>query len=365
MSLSKLWERIRIAFSILVAFGSVLLALAVAYWVTPYVLGLLDWNVTGFWAYILNGAMALIMLCIILAIMIPRALNKQNAFSQSIIDALKRISKGDFEVNIKTSKDFEGEFGTIIESIHEMAGELGQMEKMRQEFISNVSHEIQSPLTSIRGFAQALRSGEQLSAEERDHYLQIIETETMRLSKLSDNLLKLTALESEQQTLEITTYRLDQQLRNLVLACEPQWSQKQLDMELDLEKLTIAADEEMLSQVWMNLIHNAIKFTPDRGSIHIVMQGRQDQIEVRIKDTGIGIDEEHIPHIFERFFKSDTSRNRAKGGNGLGLSIVHKIIELHHGTIQVSSKRGSGTLFIIKIPADVVKAVENVQTAVN
>lgn len=346
---SKTWKKIKSLFQILIAILFVLACFSVAYWIDPYLFKWFGWSLSGYWAFMVHSIVSMCILGIVVFIMFPIARNKMKVFSKTVEDALKGIAKGDYNVNIKMDEDFETEFGPIVASIHEMAGELGEMEKMRQEFVSNVSHEIQSPLTSIRGFAQVLQN-DQLSAEERMYYLQIIETEAMRLSKLSDNLLKLTSLESEHYSLELTTYRLDQQLRNIVLACEPQWSGKQLDMDIQLENCSITADEEMLSQVWVNLINNAIKFTPESGSITITLVGRRDQVEVSVQDSGIGIAEEHISHLFERFFKVDTSRNRSKGGNGLGLSIVHKIVELHGGMISVQSKVGTGSTFVVKLP---------------
>jgi two-component system phosphate regulon sensor histidine kinase PhoR len=136
---------------------------------------------------------------------------------------------------------------------------------------SNVSHEIQSPLTSISGFSRALQN-EGLSTEERNHYLVIIETESKRLSKLSDNLLKLTSLESKQHPFDPKAYRLDKQLRKVVLACEPQWVEKGIEMDIDLGEVEIVADEDMMNQVWVNLIHNGIKFTPIGGTIRIELQ---------------------------------------------------------------------------------------------
>ena len=177
-----------------------------------------------------------------------------------------------------------------------MTDELNAMEKMRQEFVSNVSHEIQSPLTSIKGFARALQDNN-LSEEKREHYLTIIETETTRLSKLSQNLLKLT--ESEEYTPERVTYRLDQQLKQIVLNSEPLWAEKEIELDLDLEKVHITADQESMSQVWINLIHNSIKFTPSSGTISIKLKEYETLVEVRIRDTGIGISEEQKQHIFE------------------------------------------------------------------
>jgi signal transduction histidine kinase len=239
--------------------------------------------------------------------------------------------------------------GDLINSVNKMAAELGQLETMRQEFISNVSHEIQSPLTSIRGFAQALQS-ESLSALEREHYLKIIEAESTRLSKLSDQLLKMASLDAQQVKVETQPYRLDRQIRKVLLACEPQWLAKNLEVEAMLPETTITADEDMLSQVWLNLIYNSIKFTPCGGKICLELRRCDDKIEFKICDTGNGIAEEDLPHIFERFYKADKSRTGINGGSGLGLSIAHKIIELHKGTIEVESQLNTGTTFAVRLP---------------
>jgi two-component system, OmpR family, phosphate regulon sensor histidine kinase PhoR len=274
---------------------------------------------------------------------------KQMGVFSPIIEAMERIAKGDFTVRLEDTYDDRNFVGTLVKSVNTMAVELDQMEKMRQEFISNVSHEIQSPLTSIRGFAQALRN-DQLGPADRQHYLTIIETESMRLSKLSDNLLKLAALDAENVALQSQRYRLDRQLRTVVLACEPQWSIKQIGVDLELQELTITADEDMLSQVWTNLIHNGIKFTPAGGSLCIELCQRDGQILCSIADTGIGIAPEDQPLVFERFFKADRSRERALGGSGLGLAIARKIVELHGGTIAISSALGAGTTFTVCLP---------------
>lgn len=269
-----------------------------------------------------------------------------------IIEALEKIAKGDFRVNIENKYDRPEShmLGELVDSVNKMAVELNQIETMRQEFISNVSHEIQTPLTSIRGFAQALNS-DALSEEDREHYLTIIEAESMRLSKLSDNLLKLASLEAEQVKFEAKPYRLDRQVRNLILACEPQWLEKTLDMGVCLEEVTITADEDLLSQVWLNLLHNSIKFTPPGGRITIRLNRCEDLIKYQISDTGTGISQEDLAHIFERFYKADKSRTGLTGGSGLGLAITRKIVELHRGTIEVESQPGAGTTFSVSLPA--------------
>ncbi len=273
---------------------------------------------------------------------------EMNVFAP-ILSALERIARGDFSVRLEDEFTDNPMVSKLTSSVNKMAFELHQWESLRQEFISNVSHEIQSPLTSIRGFTQALEN-DQLTAEERHHYLGIIENESSRLARITEDLLKLAALESDHFKFEPKTYRLDQQIRNLILACEPQWRDKSIDMEASLDELEITADEDLLSQVWINLIHNAIKFTPEAGSVKVALSRRGDQAEVRITDTGIGISSEDRARIFERFYKADKSRTRTKEGSGLGLSIVQEIVELHHGTIEVKSKIGTGTTFIVRLP---------------
>ncbi len=266
-----------------------------------------------------------------------------------IIQVMEKISKGDFQVRLDNTIQENEPLVKLVRSVNNMASDLDRMEKMRQEFISNVSHEIQSPLASIRGFAHALQNDE-LGTEERKHYLNIIETESMRLSKLSDNLLKLASLESESTKYEPKVYRLDKQLRNLILACEPQWMDREINMEVSLEEVSITADEDLMSQVWINLIRNSIKFTPEDGRVCVDLHQQGDRIEIKISDTGIGIAEEDQTYIFERFYKADKSRESSNKGSGLGLSIVKKIVDMHHGTIGVQSKLSAGTTFIVTLP---------------
>jgi signal transduction histidine kinase len=232
-----------------------------------------------------------------------------------------------------------------------MARELGSMEKLRQDFISDVSHELQSPLTSIAGFA-ALLQKDGVSGEDVSHYAAIIETESRRLSKLSDNLLRLSTLEAGVTPLETREFRLDKQLENILLMLEPQWAGKNLSPEASLAKLSVSGNEALLSQVWINLLHNAIKFTPEGGTIHVQLTMDNGQWTVTVADSGIGIPEEAQIHIFERFYKADKSRDRALGGNGLGLSLVKKIVELHGGRVAVVSAKGKGAAFTVTIPAE-------------
>jgi signal transduction histidine kinase len=270
---------------------------------------------------------------------------------KKVSDAMKSISLGDYNIELDSQlKHTEHHpFGKFVKGINDMAIELKELEGMRQEFISNVSHEIQSPLASISGFAKVLKRSE-LTVEERERYLSIIETESLRLAHLSENLLKLTTIESDRYPFEGKVYRLDQQIRKVILSCEPQWVAKSLQLEVSLDEVDVFADEELMSQVWINLLTNAIKFTPEDGLMQIKLRNGMDALEVEIADSGIGIKEENLEFIFERFYKVDKSRNRSIGGSGLGLSIVKKIIDMHKGSINVSSKLDEGTLFTICLP---------------
>jgi signal transduction histidine kinase len=262
---------------------------------------------------------------------------------------LAQIAKGNFDVLLDPGN--VGVFNELAEAINEMAKNLGTLETMRQDFISNVSHEIQSPLTSIGGFA-ALLQKEGLPDGERRHYAKIIAAETKRLSSLSENLLKLSSLENNKIPLSKKDFRLDKQLENTALISEPQWSVKNIELEADLQKINICGDEDLLSQAWVNLLHNAIKFTPEGGRIHISLSPLTDgkTAAVKISDTGAGIAPDDQIHIFERFYKADKARDRSLGGNGLGLSLVKRIVEMHGGSITVESEIGKGTVFEIVLP---------------
>lgn len=312
----------------------------------------LHWQMGGLPMQLVNSLMGFILfMVLIMSIFSTLMRKKQFDFYQSIQDALKLISKGDFTVSIDVPDGWgrEEQMNPLIQSINEMTADLGRLEGMRQEFISNVSHEIQSPLTSIGGFARVLKEKD-LSHEQRDHYLDIIEQESIRLSRLSDNMLRLSSLESDQHPFYPTEFRLDKQLKDLILASEPQWMDKEIEMSADLESLSVEADSDLLSQVWVNLIHNAIKFTPESGTIWVSLKKEGEEAIIAVEDSGIGMSEESLGQIFDRFYKADKSRTRTGGGSGLGLSISQKIIEIHQGKIEVRSQQGIGTVMTVRVP---------------
>lgn len=326
-----------------------------AYWLTNLIYEFINWTPHDFIRQLLTAFLGVMLFGSSMYVFskIMKVDNRHDKLLYPLIQAMKRMANGDFSIDLSHYRVMFGgrdhPYIKMIEGMDYLADKLGQTEKMRQEFISNVSHEIQSPLTSISGFAHALKN-DKITTEERKHYLEIIETECSRLSKLSDNLLKLTALESEVTSCEPKTYRLDHQLRRIILANEPQWTKKELEMDVSLSPLVITADEDLLDQVWINLLHNAIKFTPQKGTIKIDAFYGENEIIVKLVDTGIGMTPEASLHLFERFYKADQSRNRSEGGNGLGMSIVKKIVSLHQGTIEVQSELGEGTEITVSLP---------------
>ncbi|MEO8608022.1 MAG: HAMP domain-containing sensor histidine kinase [Chloroflexota bacterium] len=332
----------------------------VSFFLTGWVYHLIGQTPSALLVQIINSLLGLILAGFIITLL-TRIFKEKIAAGRMqmfgpIIEALERIAKGDFSVRVdnflESNVTDRGMISELVNTVNQVAVELNQMENMRQEFISNVSHELQSPLTSIRGFAQALQN-DNLKAEDRHHYLAVIETESIRLSRLTDSLLKLASLETEHAKFEPKPYRLDKQIRNLVLACEPQWVDKAIEMELCLDEIIICADEDLIGQTWINLIHNGIKFTPVNGKISIDLRHRENWVEFKIKDTGVGISAADQTHIFERFYKADKSRTRTDiGGSGLGLSIAQKTVEMHHGTIGVESEAGIGTTFTVTLPAN-------------
>jgi signal transduction histidine kinase len=263
--------------------------------------------------------------------------------------ATKKIAAGHYDVELKVKQ--RDELGLLAESFNHMAKQLRQVEQMRQDFVSDVSHELQSPLTSIRGFAAALAKDDMPSAE-RSRCATVITAETERLSRLCEDLLKLASLESEHHPFTPVRYRLDEQLRRTIIAAEPMWSSKQLELDLSLEEVAVTADPDQMTQVWTNLIANSVKFTPTGGGIAVSMQRQPKEVMVTFTDTGIGIPEQDIDRIFERFYKVDQARDRSAGGSGLGLAVVRKIIDIHNGDIHVRSESGKGTSITVTLPDD-------------
>ncbi|WP_060680631.1 HAMP domain-containing sensor histidine kinase [Virgibacillus halodenitrificans] len=263
--------------------------------------------------------------------------------------ATKKIAAGNYHLKLKVKR--KDEIGRLANDFSKMSRNLEQIEEKRQEFVSSVSHEIQSPLTSIQGFSKLIKE-EELSKEERIHYLTIIEKESKRLSLLSKQLLTLSFLDSEKDINEGQKFDVAAQLRETIQTTEWQWREKNISIELDISSVYLKGDPRLLQQVWVNLVSNAIRYTDNNGKITLRTHEKKKEIDVVVEDTGIGITEENIPFLFDRFYKVDKARTRTEDSTGLGLAIVKKIIELHDGTIMVESTLGEGSRFIVTLPRE-------------
>ncbi|WP_284638083.1 sensor histidine kinase [Paenibacillus silviterrae] len=260
--------------------------------------------------------------------------------------ATKRMALGNFNIQLNINR--KDEIGGLTNSFKEMVKQLVKLDRMRNDFVSSVSHEIQSPLTSISGFTKALKY-KKLSEESRLHYLSIIESESERLSRLCQNLLCFSSLQYDQK-LKVSIFRLDEQLRNVIINMEPQWVAKDIQIDIQLQPMTLQGDEDQLNQVWINLISNSIKFTPVKGRIVVRAHTKSNMAIVSVTDNGIGIPEDERTDIFKPFYKVDKARDSTVKGNGLGLTIVKKIIDMHNGEIIVTGSPGTGATFIVKLP---------------
>lgn len=264
-----------------------------------------------------------------------------------LTEATKRIAAGNF--NVKLDIKQKDELGTLARSFEQMMHDLQQLEQLRKEFVTNVSHEVQSPITSISGYAIALKQAD-IEDNERSRYLDIIISEAERMSKMSDSLLKLSLLESQSQQLRLSTLSLDEQIRRVIVAIQPQWSARNIRFDLHLRTVILTADHDLLNQVWTNILGNSIKFSKDGGMINVSIKADNKQVTVQISDNGIGIPLEDQKRIFERFFKADRSHNRKYDGSGMGLAIVKQIVSLHQGDIRVESEPGQGTTVFVTLP---------------
>ena len=260
--------------------------------------------------------------------------------------AMHRVEKGDFSQRLEVT-GFNGEIDELIESYNKMAQELGGIEMFRENFINSFSHEFKTPIVSIQGFAKQLKK-ENLSEEKKQEYIDIIINESKRLTNLSSNILMLSKLENQQIITDKTSFSLDEQIRNCILLLEKQRTAKDISFDIDMQEIQYTTNAEMLSQVWVNIIGNAIKFSPEGSSIRVKLFKAGDVITAEITDRGIGMDQQTISHIFERFYQGD--RAHASEGNGLGLPLVKRIVELCNGNIRVESQYGKGTNFIVTLP---------------
>ena len=265
-----------------------------------------------------------------------------------LVHAMHAVSQGDFSVRVD-AEDVPGDMGELVSSFNDMASELGGLEMFRKDFINNFSHEFKTPIVSIRGFAKQLERDD-LTDEQRREYLDIIVNESDRLANMASNVLLLSKLENQNIVTDRTDFALDEQLRRCILLLEKQWTEKELELDVELEPLEYRGNEEMMNHIWVNLLNNAIKFSP-KGSTLTVLLGRENGAAVcRVRDQGPGMDEATRRRVFEKFYQGDTAH--ATEGNGLGLALVKRIVDLCGGAVEVESTPGVGSTFTVRLPLE-------------
>ena len=264
-----------------------------------------------------------------------------------IHEGMERIIGGDFETKIESlHREYSyNDFDEIVEGLNKMAKELGSVETLRTDFISNVSHEMKTPLAVMQNLGTLLQAPD-LSEEKRLEYATAITEQTRRMSSLITNILKLNKLENQQIYPNVTKYNLGEQLCECMLGFESEWEKKEIEIDVDIEEdVLVNADPELLSLVWNNLLSNAIKFTDHGGKVGLALTTDGDKAIIQVSDTGCGISPETGKNIFQKFYQGDTSH--ATQGNGLGLALVKRVIDISGGEISVSSRVGVGSIFTV------------------
>lgn len=264
----------------------------------------------------------------------------------TLSQAIQRVAGGDFKSRIPINKKTQKT--PIYEDFNKMCDELESVQMLRNDFINNYSHEFKTPIASINGFADLLIKKQNLPEAERRQYLEIIADESARLSKLATNTILLSRLSSQHIVTDMETYDLGEQLRQCSILLSPKWMANRQEFEAKLFSMQFRGNKEMMQHMWINLMDNAIKYTPAGGKIQISNYLEDDDAVVEIADAGCGISEENQKHLFDPYFQGDTSHFRQ--GLGLGLSIVMRIAELCKGSISVDSQIGQGSTFTVRLP---------------
>lgn len=266
----------------------------------------------------------------------------------NLITQINRLASGDFKarLNFRMPIKHHPAFEALSGSFNKMAEELDSTEMLRSDFINNFSHEFKTPIVSIAGFAKLLKKGN-LTEEQQNEYLDVIEKESMRLSNMATNVLNMTRVENLSILTDVKRFNLSEQMRSCILLFEDKWESKKIDFEVDFDEHYITANEELLKQVWINLIDNALKFSPTGGKVKFKIYEHEEQIAIVIGNTGPTISKEAQKKIFNKFYQSDESHSTE--GNGIGLAIVKRVIDLHDGNISVRSE-DDFTTFLVELP---------------
>lgn len=262
-------------------------------------------------------------------------------------DAMRKVADGDFTVRLDCTSKIR-DVREVYGSFNTMVKELGNTETLQTDFVSNVSHESKTPINAIEGYASLLQDS-QLTDEQKNAYIDKIIFNTRRLSDLVGNILLLSKVNNQTISLKASTFRLDEQVRQSILALESKWEKKEIEFDIDLDEIEHTGYENLLSHVWLNLIDNAVKFSPQNGQIRIRLKQLAGSVTFSIWDNGLPIPEADIDRIFNKFYQGDNSH--ASEGNGLGLALVRRIVAAAHGTINVTSSEDAGTEFVVALPS--------------
>lgn len=334
--------------------GFVFLCLLSSSILTVLVAGIIEWsgNQLDDLSTLIYLLIALAVSCLIGTIIASILSNLVTKQASILNESINKVANGDFDIELETPKNKV--LKETIENFNKMVKDLKSVAMLRNDFISNFSHEFKTPIVSINGFAEVLRDNKNLSQEQREEYLQIIIDESARLSKLSQNTLLLSKLETQSSVLEKNKYCLDEQIRQIVLLLHNELVNKNINIKLKLNKLPYFANENLFHHVWLNIINNALKYAKSKITITSVKQ--ENQYIIKIEDDGLGVNQETLKHIFEKYYQGENS-SVSSMGNGLGLSIAQKIIHLHNGKIEAQSIYGKNMIFLIYLPLNNV--VEN------
>lgn len=287
----------------------------------------------------LLAMLASIGLGVFMAAQLARPINR-------VIEVTKSIAGGRYENRIKELSR-TGEIVDLTNAVNSLADTLGQQENLRRQLVSDVAHELRTPLTILQSHLEAMIDGAWPADEE---HLEGLHGETVRISGLVDDLSKLTQLEKGNLVLKLIRINLADLLRQIITHIRPDFDNRSIGLRLEADNVWIVADPDKLSQVFINLLTNALKYTPPGGEVVVQITSKKESVEVSVRDTGIGISSDDLPHIFERFYRTDKSRTRATGGTGIGLTIAKSIVEAHLGRIIVRSEPDKGSEFIVHLP---------------
>ncbi len=325
----------------------VFICMAVALAITLIILFLLNafglvHGIESAFGYIIAGALFFLVLGIIISFPVS---DRPLSPIRQLINATNKIADGDYTAKVDTRR--MEIFKDLGEHFNHMVDELNSVEMLRSDFINNFSHEFKTPIVSISGFAKMLKRDD-LTDEERNEYIDIIINESQRLAQMSDNVMKLSKLEQQTLLTDKTMVDISEQIRLAYIMLASKWENKNIDFQFDSEEVYLEANEALLKEVWINLLDNAMKFSPVNGLVQVSIKDEDQWVIVSIANQGEHISEEKQEHIFERFYQGDTSHSTK--GFGLGLTIVKRIVELHQGQVSLDQSQENTIAFVVGLP---------------